>query len=132
MSDLIFKVMFRLSGRDNVVIESVFYDEAACHVWAGSYAAHLPGFEGYAVKPVGTVSGRVAAVWSAMGAPTRRAMVARHRATMERLISGGVPAGLAFRVGHKLIGRELTELAMNGGGLYARQNCNGRAGLYRS
>lgn len=117
MSDLIFEVMFRLSGRKCVVTEVVFCDEAACHAWAESYCLHLPGFEGYAIRPVGTVSGRVAAVWVGMGAAARRAMVARHRVTMERLISGGVPAAVASRVGHNLVRRELTELAMERGGV---------------
>lgn len=114
MSDLIFSVMFRLSGRGCVVTEVVFDDETACRAWAESYCLHIPGFVGYSVKVIGTVSGRVAAVWAAMCAAGRRAMVARHRATMERLISGGVPAAEAFRVGHNLIKAELTELAMNG------------------
>lgn len=115
MSDLIFKVMFRLSGRGCVATEVVFDDEAACHAWAKSYCMHLPGFEGYAVEFAGTVSGRVAAVWAAMAARHRAAMVARHRAEMERLISVGVPAARAFSVGHKLLRDELTELAMVGG-----------------
>lgn len=114
MSGLIFSVVVCLSGRDNVVIEAVFDDAAACDAWALSYWAQQPGFVGYSAEVIGTVTGRVAAVWTAMAARHRAAMVARHRATMGRLISGGVPAAIAFRVGHNLMRHELTELAMKG------------------